>query len=68
MLLVKRLVEECGAQPSVRDIEGQTPMHYAAVHDRAEILQYLLEMGAYDDSLPRVAVKNASWRCVKLFS
>ena len=66
--LIKRLVEECGAQVSVRDIEGQTPMHYAAMHDRAQILQYLLDSGGYDPSLLKVAVKNGSWRCVKVLS
>ena len=59
--LVKRLIDDCGAQLSVLDIEGQSPVHYAVVQDRREIVQYFLEAGKCDTSLAPLAVKSASW-------
>jgi hypothetical protein len=42
---VKRLLEE-GADPNIRDKDGNTPLHFAASKDCAEVARLLLEHGA----------------------
>ena len=43
---VRFLVEECGADVSVRDANGYTPLHHAAARGDNELIEYLIEQGA----------------------
>ena len=43
---VKRLVLDCGVDPKIKDEEGDTPLHYAALEGHLDIVKLLLEHGA----------------------
>ena len=43
---VKYLIEELGADPNVRDQEGNTPLHNAAARGDNEMILYLVSKGA----------------------
>lgn len=47
---VKRLLES-GLDPSLKDSEGMTPLHFAADRGHIEILRVLLRSGAPVDSI-----------------
>lgn len=51
---VANLVEQKKANVNFSDEEGNTPLHAATVHDRLEVMQYLIGKGA------KVDVKNAN--------
>ena len=43
---VKRLVLDCGVDPKIKDVVGETPLHYAASEGHPDVAKLLLEHGA----------------------
>ena len=41
--LIESLITECGADPSVEDIEGQNCLHYAVDFENRAVISYFLE-------------------------
>ncbi|KAL3101107.1 hypothetical protein niasHS_001567 [Heterodera schachtii] len=59
--VLRVLLHELGVEPQIFDHESRTPLHYAALHDRAQLARLLIESGASNDTRDRFNVTPAHY-------